>query len=101
MRAFHRALALATFVAGSVLAAEPQLQSMCAQMADFSPKSIQELKDADLEKFVCVAAKATLRASMAKDQASEANCRAGLKKFIDEFSRRWPQRPTSDVSGKC
>jgi hypothetical protein len=101
MKVAGHALALAVLVAGSSLAAEPQLQSMCAQMADFSPKSIRELKDPDLEKFVCVAAKATLRAGTTNDHAAEANCRIGLKKLIDEFSRRWPQRAASDVTGKC
>ena len=83
------------------LAQEPMLQSMCAQMASWTPKQIQELKDPDLEKFTCISAKATLRAAMTNDKASEVNCRAGAKKLVDEFKRRWPNREASDAVGKC
>ena len=95
------AIILAVAALGPAFAAEPQLQSMCAQMASWTPKQLQDVKDADLEKFTCVAAKATLRATQTKDNAAEANCRAGMRKLIEEFRRRWPAREPSDVTGKC
>jgi hypothetical protein len=96
-----RALVLATLATGPALAAEPELQSMCAQMASWTPKQLQELKDVDLEKFTCISAKATLRATMTRDGAAEANCRTGMKKLLEEFKRRWPGREPSEVTGKC
>jgi len=96
-----RILLAVTVAAAPALAAEPQLQSMCAQMASWTPKQVQEMKDPDLEKFTCISAKATLRAAMTQDKAAEANCRTGSRKLLEEFKRRWPQREASDVVGKC
>jgi|KBSSwiStaDraftv2_1062776.scaffolds.fasta_scaffold59660_5 hypothetical protein len=95
------AVILAAMAIGPAFAAEPELQSMCAQMASWTPKQLQDVKDADLEKFTCVAAKATFRAAQTKDNAAEGNCRTGLRKLIEEFKRRWPEREPSDVTGKC
>ena len=94
-------MALAVMAMGPAFAAEITLQSMCAEMASWSPKQLQDIKDADLEKFTCVAAKATLRATQTKDNAAEVNCRKGTLKLIDEFKRRWPKREPDDVVGKC
>jgi hypothetical protein len=95
------AIILAVAACGPIFAAEPQLQSMCAQMGSWTPKQLQDVKDADLEKFTCVAAKATLRAIQTKDNVAEGNCRNGMRKLIEEFRRRWPDREPSDVTGKC
>jgi hypothetical protein len=95
------AIIFALMAIGPAFAAESQLQSMCAHMASWTPEQLQDVKDADLEKFTCIAAKATLRAIQTKDNAAEASCGAGTRKLVAEFKRRWPEREPSDVTGKC
>jgi len=89
-------------VACTAIADEPvTLQSMCGQMAGWTPKQLSQLKDAELEKFLCVAAKANLRATSTGDKSAEKLCTTGLRGLVEEFTRRFPRRDVSEVTGKC
>ena len=95
-------LALALGVTGSTLAAsDPYLASMCASMNRWTAKDLQEFPDPQVERATCLCAKATLRAGTTGDREAEGNCMAAMRKLVEEFKRRWPNREPSEVTGKC
>ena len=77
------------------------LLSMCKDMTSWTPKQLAELSDAQIEKFVCISAKANLRAITTADRVSERQCMAAARNLVGEFTRRWPRRDIAETVGKC
>ena len=80
---------------------DPYLLSMCKDMTSWTPKQLAELSDAQIDKFVCISAKANLRAITTADRVSERQCMAAARNLVGEFTRRWPRRDIAETVGKC
>ena len=98
-------LAAFCFVAVSSWAAradsDPKLLEMCTQMHGWTPQQLRGLTDQQVEKAVCLAAKAEMRALTTRDSTAERQCLAAVRNVVEEFRRRWPQREPSEVAGIC
>ena len=77
------------------------LLSMCKDMTTWTPKQLAELSDAQIDKFVCISAKANLRAMTTGDKDSERQCNAAARNLLTEFTRRFPKRDVTETTGKC
>jgi hypothetical protein len=97
-----RAFLALLFATGLARADGPvTVRSMCTEMAGWTPQQLAKLKDGELEKFLCVAAKANLRAISTNDKESEKLCTAGARTLMTELKRRHPERDPSNVAGQC
>ena len=103
-----RALRLAAicFIACSSMASaladsDPTLLAMCTQMHGWTPQQLRGLTDQQVERAVCLSAKAEMRALTTRDNTAEPQCIAAVRNVVEEFRRRWPKREPSEVAGKC
>jgi hypothetical protein len=80
---------------------DPKLLAMCTEMHGWNLQQVRGLTDEQMEKAVCLSAKAEMRALTTRDNAAERECIAAVRKLVEEFKRRWPQREPSEVAGKC